>query len=691
MLNHCSTYSDPFSPGFFIRARCCHTGYFKSCILFFSLLPLLITQIAFGQAVASQGTILNKPDSVKIRVQQIQKTSGIIACRPAGGIWSAGLTWVGGIVPSSLDDAIIVAGATVTVDQNTAVCHAITITGILAFNAGINLSVNGDWVNNGALNASSGKVTFSGPGNARISGSSASNFNNININKGSDPASVVEANGLGAISNTGNITINNGLFKMTTGIFRFNSSTSIPSSAGIWLNGATLNSSGSFSYTNDGYIKISSGIANFGTAAGNELHNQNKGYLEISGGNVNISGRLVNTAFGITPLVGIPATGMSISAGIVTVCSAGNGANGIGSFDMSTSSVLSMTGGTVIFQVSSTAGIPVDLNIISGGTKNISGGTFQVGNSTTGIGQMFRINSALPVYDFNINQFNAPAASLSGDLTVNNQLTLNGLMYLNNQNLILGASAPAIAVSGSFTTNKMIICNNGVSGGELRKVFLSNGSYSFPVGDNLATPDYSPVTISIITAVAYGGYAGIKVENKKEPNNFNVNNYTNRYWRVSTGGITSPGYDITATYSTADVVGSYSSMVMGKYTSKPWIKFLPATPSQLIATNVNISGPSSSVDFSGISNILPVVNIPSAGVCTGSSYTFIPTVTGDPPIAFAWNSIPAGFISNSPSITVNPVVSTKYTVTITDGNGFIATNSAMITIKTKPSPLINHN
>src|ERR1035437_7506786 len=207
------------------------------------------------------------------------------------GMWSNPLTWGGLTIPTAGDDVIIANGTTVTVDVNTATCLSITINGTLTFNAGINLDVNSDWTNNGTLNAGTGSVTFKGSASNTISGSSPTAFNNIIVNKGTDVTSVIEANGAGALSNTGNITITNGLFKMTTGAFQFNAAPTIPLTGGLWISGATLNS-GHFSTTANGLIRITSGTANFGTNSGNTLEINNGGgtlyaFLDVQGGIIN--------------------------------------------------------------------------------------------------------------------------------------------------------------------------------------------------------------------------------------------------------------------------------------------------------------------------------------------------------------------------------------------------------------------
>ena len=244
------------------------------------------------------------------------------------GNWSHPSIWAGGQVPGSSDDVIIDAGTTVTVDVNSA-ANNITINngGTLNFPGSSDLDIYGDFTNDGTFTAGTGTVSFKGAISATISGSSNTAFNNIIANKGNDLSSVLEANGSGAISNTGNITLTNGLLQLTSGTFQFKSDPLIPASAGLWINGATLNSAASFTYHNNGLIKVTTGTANFGTSSGNDLGTGGGGELEIDGGNVNVSGSLINTAGNAI-----------ITGGTINLATVGNSSSAQGSFQMSVSS-----------------------------------------------------------------------------------------------------------------------------------------------------------------------------------------------------------------------------------------------------------------------------------------------------------------------------------------------------------------
>ncbi len=384
-----------------------------------------------------------------------------ISSTAAGGPWNSTSTWVGGIIPGSGSNVIIVAGSTVTVNAPAGACQNLTISGNLNSNAGINLDVYGDWTNNGGFNPNTGSVTFRDPLLSMLGGSSASIFYNL-------------------ISNT-------------------------------------------------------------------------------------------------------------------------------------------------------------------------------------------------PVLNLNTN-----------DVTVNHQLTLNGRLLLNNQDLILGASS--LAINGTLgAANGMIVMNMGIGGGEVRKLFTANGSFTFPVGDVTGTVEYSPLTITFTGGTyAAGAYAGVKVINTKHPSNTNTSNYLNRYWSLSVSGVTTPFYNIDATYLTADVVGAESNMAMGRYTALPWVKYGAATMATNLLSTTAVNATGLAIGFTGITLAAPTVAINNTNICSGSSVQLNPIVTGDPTITYLWSSIPLGFSSTIANPTLSPGSNTTYSLTITDGNGFTATDNAIVTVIPAP-------
>src|SRR5437879_4207087 len=126
-----------------------------------------------------------------------------------------------------------------------------------------------------------------------------------------------------------------------------------------------------------------------------------------------------------------------------------------------------------------------------------------------------------------INQSSGEAV-LGGTVTVNGVLTLSsGNLDLSSFNLILGSAATISVASPS--ASKMIIA----TGGEVRKTFTANGSFTFPIGDNTGTYEYSPVTLTVTGTAYSSAYMGVSVIDSKHPNNASGTNFISRYWNIT--------------------------------------------------------------------------------------------------------------------------------------------------------------
>lgn len=284
----------------------------------------------------------------------------------------------------------------------------------------------------------------------------------------------------------------------------------------------------------------------------------------------------------------------------------------------------------------------------------------------------------------NLELNNAGGFSLSGSPSIGGTLNfVAGRLSLGSNNLVFGIAA---AVSGTLSSSSMIVAN---STGQVRKLYTTNGSFLFPIGDN---SNYTPITLDFTGgSYAVGAYAAVNVKTTKQPNNVNVSNYLNRYWSISTSGITSPVYNVSAaTYATGDVVGTESSISAGLYAgSLPWTKFGAANTSTHTLSSASVSN--TSFDFTGITTAAPsVASTASTSICNGGSVALNATGgAGDPSLTYTW--APAAGLSGTvgTSVTASPASTTTYTVTITDGNGF--TGNATTTISVNPPPSITGN
>ncbi|MFZ4523666.1 MAG: hypothetical protein ACOYNC_18335 [Bacteroidales bacterium] len=183
---------------------------------------------------------------------------------------------------------------------------------------------------------------------------------------------------------------------------------------------------------------------------------------------------------------------------------------------------------------------------------------------------------------------NAAGVSLSKSATVNGALTLtSGLVTLGSNDLTLGTAA---TVSGTPSASNMIVASGS---GILKKKVNATGSFTFPVGDNTVTAEYSPVTLNFTAGTfAAGAYAGVNLVNSKYPDAQITGSYLNRYWNISQSGITS--YTCTAVfqYKTADVNGTEAEIYALRVDPTPFTPFSAAntTLHQLTASDLTSFG-----------------------------------------------------------------------------------------------------
>ena len=280
--------------------------------------------------------------------------------------------------------------------------------------------------------------------------------------------------------------------------------------------------------------------------------------------------------------------------------------------------------GTV--RVESTGTLTCGTNVISSSGKFDlrAGGTLKIGSAdgisssglTGNIQTAIRSFSSAANYEYNgtapqitgnglpsavnnlvVNQPNS--LTLSNDIEVNGNIVLaSGLVILNSHNLTLSATS---TINGTPSSTKMVVATGN---GQLRKRFLGIGSFTFPVGDNDGTAEYSPVTLDFISGSFSSAYAGVRLVNAKHPQNTSTSNYLNRYWTVASSGITGFSCNVTFTYVDADVQpGGTEGSIYGAQYSGSWnlLNQVNSTMNQISHTVSSFS------DFTGgESSALPV-------------------------------------------------------------------------------------
>jgi hypothetical protein len=310
------------------------------------------------------------------------------------------------------------------------------------------LSIGGNLTNNGTLNfsttagaggvvanAAGAQITFTGSADANFNLGAASTTNlrqttGVTLNKGTSsvPVLTFTPGGTFTVQNantTGFLSISNGTFKISgSGTFSnpvFNAvAYSIPATGGFWLNNANYTVVGlNGSPTMSGLLRLTAGIFNIGTVAGNVMGGATTSSFIIEGATMNIASRLLVTS---------ASASFTMSSGTVNVTTVGNATTSAQGFGFTGASTFTMSGGTINLVQASTGATPLDYSVLS--TANITGGTLNIGTAATATNFNFRIQGQVPALVVD-NTTNNKTATLVGTTNVFGNMTVNTGASLN--------------------------------------------------------------------------------------------------------------------------------------------------------------------------------------------------------------------------------------------------------------------
>lgn len=409
------------------------------------------------------------------------------------GMWNTATTWSPTGVPSAADNVTIANGHTVTINTNAScnnltvgqgisgilsignnnTARTITLNGNITINSGATFSVNpgsntthnitipGNVINNGRLNFASDAgslcdATFTKNGNQTVSGSGTlTAFNIITLSMGSSINNILDIQTPSFTVPNDFLALNFGTFKLSTSgastITPYTVAATIPQKGGIWLNSALSTINNLSTLTMYGNLTVSNGIFNVGNAANEDLLS-NGGYLTISGGTLNIASKYY--AVGINNL-----SKFTISGGNVIVPSISSTNTTIAPFQIAgAGSQFNMSGGSLIIPREGGTGAQ-NLGFVNTGTSggSVTGGTLQIGSSTSPTAQIIQINTTFSIGNLLVNSANANASILTNSLNVINDVTINtGTLTANNLGISLGknwTNNGGLFVPGSNTVN----------------------------------------------------------------------------------------------------------------------------------------------------------------------------------------------------------------------------------------------
>ncbi len=437
--------------------------FFKCLPLLKNIKPLCIIVVSFFLVILSNPALA------------LLKTSA------GSGNWGTSSTWLPSGVPAAGDDVIIAAGHNVSINVTTGALSSLTVTGTLRFNsttdrilnvagniivlgvftvsnAGGNnshtINLQGNLIVSGTLSLNAGvgsndfcNTNFNGNTALQtITGAGTKSFNTITINKGTLLSNVLDVQSVITITN-GGLTIINGTFKLSSSssITPFTANTTIPATGGFWNNGGTVTTTGGNIILN-GLFRNTTGVFTVGNAINNSLNaSASTADVIIEGGNINVAGRMVFTAF----------ANYTQTSGTVLVSDIGNSSSSIASFDFA-GAAFTMSGGTIVLQQAAT--VLLDYSNYPA-TQSITGGVLQVGDASSVSLFTYYIQGDMP--GLSITSAGSPKNTFAyDDITVNGNMVINAGsgLFCYNPNTLAGTSTIFKGVSflnnGSITGDK---------------------------------------------------------------------------------------------------------------------------------------------------------------------------------------------------------------------------------------------
>lgn len=267
-----------------------------------------------------------------------------------------------------------------------------------------------------------------------------------------------------------------------------------------------------------------------------------------------------------------------------------NGSMRLGGFIVAGTGTFTNSAATSILEIGHVAGINL---VATGALGNIqtSVRTFGAvstyiynGSSaqTTGTG----LPAAITTGSVQIDNTNGVSLSQATSITGAGNLTLtNGRFRLANANFTLGATA--VLNGAPFGVNKMVVTDGT---GQLINVSGTTAfSFTYPVGDEVGTAEYSPITFNF-TVNTLARTIGVRAVGAQHPNNYGgTPHYLNRYWAItSTNNANNYTLEVTTDYAAADVNGTESLLEFSHFNNATalWTTY----PSTIGTNTITASG-----------------------------------------------------------------------------------------------------
>lgn len=264
----------------------------------------------------------------------------------------------------------------------------------------------------------------------------------------------------------------------------------------------------------------------------------------------------------------------------------------------------------------------------------------------------------------NLTISNSAGISLGSHVYIDRELLTTGSdISLGSSKLILGYNS---TLTGFNAVDGMILPESG----SVIKQINTTGIYSFPLGEESGTKEFSPVYVKLTDHDGLSNaWISATVANAKAPQNSSPTDYLNRYWDLDADGITNPSFNITAYYQDADVVGTESNIYVFQYESANRIRHNKV---QFSSNEIGVDGLNALGRFTGEDGTSPGVALSGGPASPTNQSTFQLTATFSEEVEnFILSDIS---VSNGTASNLNSTGNPVFTVDITpdsDGDVYV--------------------
>ncbi len=286
--------------------------------------------------------------------------------------------------------------------------------------------------------------TFNKNGNQTVNGTGATySFDQITLNLGASMSNILEVKSvitMLAATASPTLTLNNGTFKLSSAstLTPFGGNITIPATAGYFLNAAgTSNWGNTGNLVLEGGLTVVLGTMNVASSTSNALKIGATGTFSMSGGAVNVKGRVEADSTG----------GMlTISGGVLTIPAGGTVNTSANSIFQVSGTTFNMSNGTISVNSPNTNTTLADVNI-NPSSGSITGGLLQI--TTGAVANTISVSSTIPVFNFTIVNGAAAVVALLRD----NPLVVSGALTITSGTLDAATNNINIQVNGNWTNS----------------------------------------------------------------------------------------------------------------------------------------------------------------------------------------------------------------------------------------------